>query len=218
MRRVPQRLVVCSAVVLLVGTGSAAPMTQDVFGLEFTLYQNHTVTDTHMTITPDEPLDVPRSKTGPYRFTARDSDGEVLYSLDVNFRFVRVAHPQGPTITESIPVTVRVPYDHRATAIELSHKGEVIHTFETAADLCPPPFDEKRYHDYCNSVDPGVIDTLASDPLKPAGAVLGILLLAGLAVYGYRRHQSRNQQQTSGGGRNNRRIQNSRNRKRHHER
>jgi hypothetical protein len=218
----PRHILVCAGLILLAGAGTAAPTTQDVFGLAFTLHQNDTVTDTRMTITPDEPVDLPRSSEGPYRFTALDADGGTVYFMDADFRFVIASDPDGLTVREQIPITVRIPYSANITRIELSHEGTVIHTFDPAEELCPPPFDDEQYRAYCSSVstDTGddTTDPSSTFPVRLVGGIIGIIVLAGLAFRGYRRFARGESQQQQRSRQNNRQIQNSRDQRRRHER
>ncbi len=209
------RLVFLISLLLLVaGLGGTVPAPQDVFGLEFTLYQNDTVSETHITLTEEEPVTAPQQSDGPYRFTARDQSGSLVYLMDVDFSFIRASDPGGPRLQDSVPVTVRIPYSPDVTQIELVHDGDVIHTFDTATYLCPPPVDRDIYQTYCDSVNTSLIGTLLSSPFKIAGAVIGLLFLGGLTVYGYRTYQARQERTRKPRRRRNRQIQNSRDRRR----
>jgi hypothetical protein len=179
--------------------------------MEFTLHKNHTVSAVTMVPMKDETLSYPASSDGPYRFTAYDVEGQQVYKIDTVFSFSSSIGSM-----DSMPVTVRLPYSNTVTRIELLHDGEIIHTFEPAATLCPPPSDRDIYQRYCDAVNPGILSTLVSSPVKAVGIILGLLLLAGGAVYGYQRYQDRQHPAPQRGrrGRRDRQIQNNQDRRR----
>lgn len=211
-------LVTC--IVMLFAGAGAGLETQKVFALDFTLYQNGTVSDVSATTVDGETVSVPGQGPGAYRFSVFAKDGSLIYFKDADISFY---YPHSGE-QESTRVVVRLPYIGDATEVRLSHKGDHLYTFYLPEQLCSQDSDGvcttycsgKHADPDCDDLSTGIADDL------PVPLLLGALTVIVLGIGGYivwRRYGGdRNQSSNRRRNRRNRQIQNNRNRRRRHER
>lgn len=184
-------LLILGTILLLSGTGAAAPA-QDVFQIEFSLSQDHTVDNTSISVVSNEPVWTPGTGGGPYRFTAFDEKGDIIYYQDADISFYTIADPVGVVEEEETSVLARLPFVTQATEIQFSHDGTPITTFSLPDHLCSST-EDGTCSPYCDgkAVDPDCGDTSGGLPFTLIVGALLVIALAAAGVYMYRKRKAK---------------------------
>ena len=115
--------------------------TQDVFYVQMDLHKNDTGSLDKVRIIDGEAQEY-YGEEGPYGFVVEDQSGREIWSQSREISWVILTNP--PTATETLPLSLRIPYNKSASSLIVEKNGNSILSFDIAERIC-------ELNDDCNS-------------------------------------------------------------------
>lgn len=140
MRLVRKNLALTAIIILLIAVAGAANNTEQVFRIEFTVYDNHTFTSLEAdTVEGSEynPLSA-NERFERYDFEFRDGDGNILHREEVYVDFPEhspLGEIEGPTMSSKY---IQIPVIRDAEGLQVTHQGDELATIDLVDNICYP--------------------------------------------------------------------------------